>query len=293
MKQLALGCLNHESALQEFPYGRKYDIWDTYTWTQLVLPYVEENAIYDNYWTLPQKGYVTNYPGPNGPIGDDTRLRAARHTPIRVQYCPSDLGPVGNELETGPYGFMRGNYRGCVGSGDIYGYSVDATSGPWGLGTFGVIEGQSVDAGAAVATKGIRMKEIVDGTAKTLMLSEGLVPTVSGWGGALGETIYGNMGGALFSAALTPNSSSPDRVYAHCPQNVQDPAYKAPCLSIGGSAWWTPSAKGSYVAARSSHAGGVNVGYSDGSVKFATDGVDLAVWRSGGTRDGSEVISEP
>ena len=36
------------------PYGRKYDIWDTYTWTELILPYIEERAVYNDFWTLPR-----------------------------------------------------------------------------------------------------------------------------------------------------------------------------------------------------------------------------------------------
>src|SRR5579864_9370087 len=38
LKQLAIGCLNFESAKKQLPYGRKYDIWDTFTWTELILP---------------------------------------------------------------------------------------------------------------------------------------------------------------------------------------------------------------------------------------------------------------
>jgi len=131
IKQLVLGCHNFHDKFNEFPYARKYDIWDTYTWTELILPYIEQQAVYENYWTLPQRGYVTSYPGPNGPIGDDARLRTARHTRIPVFNCPSDGGPWGNELNTNSYGFYRGNYRGCVGSGDMYGEDVqDGTSGP-------------------------------------------------------------------------------------------------------------------------------------------------------------------
>jgi len=39
------------------------------------------------------------------------------------------------------------------------------------------------------------------------------------------------------------------------------------------------------------HPGGVNVLMGDGSVRFVTDSVNLAVWRAVGTRNGGEVIS--
>jgi prepilin-type N-terminal cleavage/methylation domain-containing protein len=293
LKQLALGCHNYESAQGEFPYARKYDIWDTYTWTQLVLPFAEEAAIHDLYWTLHETGFRQSYPGPNGPIGNDPQLRQARHAEIAMFYCPNDVTPIGNELQTAQYGFVRGNYRGCTGTGDMYGEPVDPTEGPWGIGLFGVKRDQSVDPDATVPTRGTRIGQVTDGMSKTLMLSEGLVPVVPGWGGALGETIYGNMGGALFSATLTPNSSAPDRLIGPCPHNVGDQAYRPPCVSLGGNAWWTASGRGAHAAARSNHAGGVLVAMGDSAVAFVDNGIDTLIWRSLGTRQGEEPAALP
>ena len=90
LKQLALACHQFAAANKDdLPFARKYDIWDTYCWSQLILPYIGQKPVYDGYWTLHQNGYVTNYPGPNGCIGDDVQLRNARTTPIYTFYCPS------------------------------------------------------------------------------------------------------------------------------------------------------------------------------------------------------------
>jgi prepilin-type processing-associated H-X9-DG protein len=156
-----------------------------------------------------------------------------------------------------------------------------------------VIKGQSDDATATVRTRGARLVEIKDGTSNTLLFSEGLVPNVTGWGGPIGSIIYGNMGGALFSAALTPNSSAADRPIGPCPRQQGDTRYLPPCQSLGGNAWWTPSAAGAHVAARSNHTGGVNIALADGSVRFISDSIDLATWRGMGTRAGGEVVSIP
>jgi prepilin-type N-terminal cleavage/methylation domain-containing protein/prepilin-type processing-associated H-X9-DG protein len=292
LKQLALACHAYHDVKMQLPYGRKYDIWDTYTWTELVLPYVEQPGIFAGYWTLPQTGYVQNYPGPNGPIGDDAKLRNSRTSPIPVFYCPSDNAPTGNEMNTGPYGFLRGNYRGCTGTGDMYG-TVDATGAGAGIGLFGVVSGQSVDSNAPVKTGGPRLEAVSDGTANTLMLSEGLISNIgptSGWGGIMGEIIYGNMGGGLFSASLTPNSSSADRPIGPCPQDQGDSTYLAPCLSLGGNAWWTPSGKGAFAGARSKHSTGVNVAMGDGAVRFIANNIDTKIWRGLGTRTGGEAV---
>ena len=175
----------------------------------------------------------------------------------------------------------------------MYGNATDTTTGPWGWGVFGVKNAQSVDTGASVPTTGCRLADIVDGTSNTLMISEGVVPTVTWWGGAMGEIIYGNMGGALFSASLTPNSSSPDRPVGPCPADNGDTTYKPPCVSLGGNAWWTPSGAGGHAAARSRHFTGVNAALGDCSVRFVSDSVDLAVWRALGTRQGREATFTP
>jgi prepilin-type processing-associated H-X9-DG protein len=191
-------------------------------------------------------------------------------------------------MNTLPYGFWRGSYRGCTGSGDMYGLAPRGFTGTWFPGVFSVAPGQSVDAGAGVRTFECRGADVLDGLSNTLMISEGIVPTVSAWGGPLGSHIYGNMGGALFTTTLTPNSTSPDRIIGPCPANVGDVNYKPPCQSIGGNAWWTPSAREAHAAARSFHPGGVNAGLADGSVRFYPSTTDMSLWRALGTRTGGE-----
>lgn len=293
-KNLALACLNYESSKSELPYGRKYDVWDTYTWTQLIMPYIEQQATYNLYWTLPKSTYVAPAPpaaGPNGPSGNDERMRQARHTPIPMFYCPSDTGvPSNNELDSPEWGHIRGSYRGSVGSGDMYGTRFDLLEGPVPpnalLGAFGVRE-----IAAPLLTPGARLAEISDGTANTVLISEGLAPTVPHWGGPLGGLIYGNMGGSLFSTYLTPNSSEADRPIGPCPQDQQDTTYAAPCLSFGGHPGSTGRGGRAHTAARSFHPGGVSVSMVDGSVQFVSDGIDQLTWRYLGTRDRGDLGS--
>jgi prepilin-type N-terminal cleavage/methylation domain-containing protein/prepilin-type processing-associated H-X9-DG protein len=298
IKQLSLGVNTFAStAGDNLPFGRKYDIWDTYTWTECILPFIEEQAAYDKFWTLTVGKFNMNYPGPNGPIGDDERLREARTTIFPEFYCPTDITyPVGNELDSTEFGYYRSSYRGCAGSGDMYGDKTDATSGPWGLGAFGVHPEQSYDSTGSVYAAGTPMRQISDGAAHTMLISEGLVSRSDpqeGWGGPIGEALYGNMGGALFTASLTPNSTSADNVYGPCPQDVGDQAYEAPCLSIGSDSWGTPSAERAFSAARSKHPGGVNASMVDGSVGFISEDIDLIVWRGMGTRAGGEMFEIP
>lgn len=295
LKQLALGCLSHDQSFTKLPFGRKYDYWDSYTWTQAVLPYVEQQTVFDGYWTFQQTGFniaappgFSTVPNPNGPRGDDVRIRASRHANIPVYYCPSDQGtPVQNETNSAAFGFLRGNYSGCVGSGDIYGFwTGDLPGSTRRRGIFAVGKGQSFDSGNVLqASSG----SIRDGTSNTLMLSELIVANVPPptFGGTMGSIIYGNMGGAIFSANNTPNTSVVDRPYGPCPQTQGDTRYPAPCLTLGGG---PSSANGdnTQVAARSRHVGGVTIALADGSVRFIDDQIDQSLWQGLGTVAGGE-----
>jgi prepilin-type N-terminal cleavage/methylation domain-containing protein/prepilin-type processing-associated H-X9-DG protein len=300
LKQLALGCHNYHDTSGHMPYGRKFDNWDAYTWSELVLPYIEQDNVFRGYLTIDQTAWQAFYPGSNGPISNNAQQRQSRHTVIKTFLCPSDGGPNTNEFGTDWYGMVRGNYRACTGSGDMYGSRTDSTAGPWGVGVFGVVPFQTTDPAGRIfnttgpRTVGVPITDITDGTSNTVLLSEALSPdTSAGWGGPIGSILYGNMGGGLFTTTITPNSSSPDRPIGPCPQNQGISSYKAPCLSLGGNAWWTRSAVGAYVGARSRHTGGVNVALADGSVRFVADGIDLTTWRAMGTRANGEVVTLP
>src|SRR5262249_37429552 len=62
LKQLALGCHSYHDTKKALPYGRRYDMWDTYTWSQLVLPYIEQQNVYLGFWTIQQSPFVASYP---------------------------------------------------------------------------------------------------------------------------------------------------------------------------------------------------------------------------------------
>ncbi len=47
------------------------------------------------------------------------------------------------------------------------------------------------------------------------------------------------------------------------------------------------------VTSRSYHTGGVQVAFTDGSVRFLSDSIELAVWRAMGSRAGGEVVNSP
>jgi prepilin-type N-terminal cleavage/methylation domain-containing protein/prepilin-type processing-associated H-X9-DG protein len=294
LKQLGLALANYESnrgALPTaFPASPKppFDALPAYfhSWSVLaqINPFLEQEAIY-NRMNLEVPVYVP----PFFAISADNQF--AVQQVIRLFLCPSDTV----ESLGGGYGVpVLGptNYAACLGSGTTNGAAPFGS--PW-------------DAdGAFRAKQPIRLADIQDGSSNTVAMSES----------TLGE------GPEAFSG---PIPASAQRVYAYV--NPGTPLTEASCAAAQfwnkdrrrGFLWATGEIRsGSYNhylkpndpnydcisnavlpgaqnltavgfrAARSLHAGGVNVLYCDGGVRFVADNVSQATWRAMATRSGGE-----
>ena len=155
------------------------------------------------------------------------------------------------------------------------------------------------------------MKDITDGTSRTLMMAE--VRTIKWYGGSWGGTvseIETALGGQTFETALGPNSGSGDlaarigyKQSCGDGQTILDDAAMDGVPGLGTSPFvangTAPSCAtdggngttGQYFAARSKHRGGVNASCCDGSVHFVADLVDINIWRSLSTAAGGETVS--
>lgn len=91
------------------------------------------------------------------------------------------------------------------------------------------------------------------------------------YGGGAGAQRYPNIEQTMYNHLFTPNSKLSD------------------CNS--GQSFHDSPNEVSTATARSAHPGGVNVLFSDGSVRFIKDGVNVVTWRALGTRAGNEAIS--
>jgi len=61
-----------------------------------------------------------------------------------------------------------------------------------------------------------------------------------------------------------------------------------PVFGVSDASW---GGVGSATTATSNHPGGVNVGFSDGSVRFIKNSIGLQTWWALGSRNGGEVVS--
>jgi prepilin-type processing-associated H-X9-DG protein len=225
---------------------------------------------------------------------------------IKAWFCPSDTGPQLTQSSSVTEARARGNYRGCVGPGNMYAdvaalnpATDRGANVPAGPGVFTVVPDQSFDAlsgGPGVPPAQARMADMSDGTANTVMISEGINPIITTTtllnpgGMSIGDVQTGVMGGALFSCWDPPNAPIADAVFA-CPSNngqvgtgQNDTGYRAPCLNAG------ITRTDQRAAARSKHSGGVNAAMGDASVRFVSDSISVRTWRSMGGRGDGQVL---
>ncbi len=321
IKQIAIAVQNHHDAFKSFPYASRADVLDAYNWSHRILAYIDQGVVYAGYAaslegtiTIPDNLSTPGRTDWGNAHGFGAGLESIRRMPIKVYLCPGDTSLVANETGQPYYHRTRGSYRGCAGAGDLYGAAV--AGGPGGRGAFSVTIGQVdrpfriTNAGALPATQPpnwqtdppmplvAKLASMTDGSSNTLMVSEGLLPETDNWT-TISDMTLANMGSVFFSTALTPNSTSQDRIWGPCPQQTPTPwdvRYRAPCSTLGGPN--RPTGEGpnnqrtAFAAARSLHPGGVNVALCDGSVRFVSNNVAPATWWALGTAYGADVVGD-
>ncbi|MCI0460996.1 MAG: DUF1559 domain-containing protein [Gemmataceae bacterium] len=270
LKQIGLALHSYHSTYEKFPPGRGTPFPYVFSTLAYLLPHVEQENLQRLIdFTVPPLTF--------GSFDGSKNLRAAT-TPLKLFVCPSDSGP---QVPGSPYGAT--SYAANVGTGTV---------------GFGLL---TVGDGVFFGGSAIGIRDLVDGSSNTVAVSEnllgngqtsrGAIPgdprrevlelpgssdtspmacssgTAGAWSGQRGaKWINGHYGDALYNHFYVPNAAVWD-----CGNGSHN--------------------KG-ITAARSQHAGGVNVLLCDGSVRFVGNNVALTVWRSLATRAGGEVVSE-
>ncbi len=185
LKQLALGCLTHESAQGFLPTDGWEGIWigdpdkgfdenQPGGWFYNILPYIEQQAFHDI--------------GMGQPVAQKAILWGkAISTPMSIEFCPSRRSPMAGPLapywQTNdyPWGNIAGSRDMLVSYSD---YAVNggdtAVDGPW----------TSSPDGVAYQRSTVRMASITDGVSNTYLVGEKYVCADSYYDGtdASGDT---------------------------------------------------------------------------------------------------------
>lgn len=276
LRQLALACVQYETALGAFPFGVGGACPEGYEprWsqqTQLLL-FLEMSNIYNS---INFTGVPWLNSGVYAPMNE-----TALHTHVAIFICPSDTDGIPETL-----GMAHNNYRGNAGTLP-YNLSQDLEGVYTGRNN-GVFWFQSM----------VRSADFLDGLSMTAEFSER----------CLGESsrrdslsdIYLTPTGTLTCGPIdeaTPrltraNEWSGERwadgnvVYTRY-HHIRPPNSPS-CLPGALADFGSPA----MVAATSRHPGGVNVATADGSVRFVREGVAPTVWSALGTLAGGEILS--
>jgi prepilin-type N-terminal cleavage/methylation domain-containing protein/prepilin-type processing-associated H-X9-DG protein len=330
LKQLALSLHNYVSANEALPpvsidcqWDSKNNCTTTYTrWSQhaRLLPFLEQNSVYNainfnfsSRWSDTDSIYPSNDPNPpsNGAAGgaDAIPQMTALVTTISSFLCPSDTMPGGS----GAY-FVGGvskvvgacNYPANIGlNRRITGGIPDKS---WKL------SGPNYVASWDGAVNGtVTMSTFQDGTSNTAMFSEWVKgpatpsPAKDGLG-----MVYFLPGQAKSNSCTVPCTDQ--QFAAMCNSTVVNSTnqawnWKGEWWGYGGTMIYshtqTPNraacqyqdtntdwrAALTMVNASSSHPGGVNVAFMDGSVRFVKSSVSYQSWYAIATPDRGEVLS--
>jgi prepilin-type N-terminal cleavage/methylation domain-containing protein/prepilin-type processing-associated H-X9-DG protein len=263
LKQLSIAFHNYHTRSDRFPMGYGVLLPGTYgsgrpagvewPWCIRLLSDVEETALADRVnWDL----------NPGSGLPEQMMVLSAT---IPSFLCPTDPGAVRKWNDDAS----------CVPSRPDWTYGRISYAGNFGIGRME----EPIPPrrpGILGHNYGSSMKHLEDGSSHTAMMSE----LISG----IGCTIRGTHSydeGPAYMHDRTPNSLEPDEA-RWCGKD--DPLH-APCITI--------SAQNQVLhTARSDHPGGVNLALCDGSVRFLSEVIDLAVWQAYATPDGGETISE-
>lgn len=263
LKQYGLAMHNYHDTSGVFPFAATNDAANAkrHTWIVSIWPYIDQAPMFAQ-WDFNSNFYQ----------GNNVNLIKV-DTPLYK--CPSDNGA---KMNTGG-NRVRGNYVLSWGA-----FPIPYTGRTDGIGKalFGFDNGTGAKGSEARSS---RIADVSDGTSNTLMIAENRRAIDSPDVDTRGDIWNDDSIGYAFMTISTPNSTVADNPRG-CPT---DPAMMQamteagiPCNATGG---WVQ-------ASRSMHTGGVQVLLCDGSVRFVSENINLATWKSLGTVGSREVIGE-
>jgi hypothetical protein len=306
IRQLAIAVQNFESAKKHLPAAvespeGKSGGNEGISFYITILPFIEQSVIADLYDPniQPRKQLAKCFSTP------EPTMQCPSDEPVQVQYAQGYTPPdPATGLGTGDTAQdYKGNYGINWGTGrfdqDQLVWDFTALANRPGLpGPFETTKVVGTGATAKEVPQRIKLKQLTDGTSKTLMFLEmRQAPTGGQAEGDAGIDRRARLwipASSTFqiSTLLLPNSAacasglSPD-AKTGCGKDIGF------CLDVEGLPCARSNTGATYtLGARSRHPGGVDVALCDSSVRFVSNDVDIQVWRGYGSRAGEEVGGE-
>jgi prepilin-type N-terminal cleavage/methylation domain-containing protein/prepilin-type processing-associated H-X9-DG protein len=270
LRQLGIALHSYEAAYKHFPSGRGDPLPAVFSTFAYLLPYVEQSTLRDRIaFKQPPTTFTVG-----AILYDGTINEPAAISKVPLLICPSDV--ANGTIAGSAYGPT--NYAANSGSGTIDFGNIKVADGIFytgsAIGFKDIVDGSSQTAAFSerlLGSGGITNSAVpTDPRHFMLQLAAGSDPTPANCAAAVGDTfaergskwILGNYGNTLYNHYYAPNPAGWD------------------CMNI--------QQQKALLSARSSHPGGVNVQYCDGSIEFVRDDIAVELWRATSTRNGLE-----
>ena len=269
LRQLGLALHNYTSDWDQFPAAFMIEDFGQHSPHTALLPYLECPDLYNS----------LNFRLPEGKIEN---LNAGNSTAatcrVPVFLCPSD--PIG---QTTPLGGT--NYRACTGTNDVVRFNTLIGLSENSNGIFGWIDSPAVIPDGLSNTLAFSEKNISPGAAGVFHPQADWIECLVSW--------YDSPTSWPKTCANLPNADAaqheagrtwlfPGAIYTHFQATI------SPNNSIPDCGASLINGQGLFTA-RSYHPGGVNAALADGSVRWFSSSINLAVWRAFGTKAGGDL----
>jgi prepilin-type N-terminal cleavage/methylation domain-containing protein/prepilin-type processing-associated H-X9-DG protein len=288
LKQIGLALHNYNDAFGTFPMGNKGGAGGGYgyNWRLFLLPYMEQDALYREFDQTQSSWSPAMAPENNVTIPN--------------YRCPSSpLPPYSVPLWGGAYSdVQRVSYVGIAGGTTqaFAGSSFNETRQTNGANTTGCCTGGNVTGGGVlVANLGVEVSKITDGTSNTMAVSEqsDFLTQTDGTHVDWGTGWHG----WLIGTSQTVHAGDPgfnpwdNRIFGLT--SIRYQINQKTGWPVGGDCGGTGVCPnfGCNIPLNSTHPGGVNALYCDGSVHFLSDSIPLLTLAELATRDDGLVIT--
>jgi prepilin-type N-terminal cleavage/methylation domain-containing protein/prepilin-type processing-associated H-X9-DG protein len=303
IKQMVLAAHNYESSYSKFPPGAgplpvqpngPPQVGSFPSGSQRpsiqaqILPFVEQSSKY-NQFNLDYDVHLA------------TQNEAARQSDVPIYLCPSDSsdGFWSTSVNSPAYG--RTNYFGNIGRQAHPTLKDEATNGIF------FVEFTNDQVRMSNRPRSVRIDDVKDGTSNTAMFAEILRGIRQGPADPNGTTrvvLWDEFNAALPNPLIYPPANytpgtTPPALGFTCPNSgttlvryVGNQYHRSFISTTMYNHLQPPNTQitectdlnGAILIARSNHSGGVNVGFTDGSVRFVTNSIDAVTWAYLGAR---------
>jgi prepilin-type N-terminal cleavage/methylation domain-containing protein/prepilin-type processing-associated H-X9-DG protein len=302
LKQIGVALHNHQNVKGSLPPGCTTDAgtfgtgggWGS-SWMVFLLPYVEQDNLYNQWAFTGNSGYV-----------NATNRALDAGMMLNVYRCPASTLP--KFAQGGNLQVMQPNYVGISGAANqaLAGTGYTESRIDNSAAGMNCCSGAGPASGGGVLFRGsqVKISDITDGTSNTMMVSEMTDWMVASDGSKRQWSaggLYGwSMGTNTNNPPNNPAATSNDNRQFNCTTIRYNINLKTGWSTNGGTATQSGDCTvgvcydmGNNIPLNSTHTGGVNVLFGDGSVRFVSDSTPIGVLALLAVRDDGQSVAAP